>query len=146
LAQHFDLSAMHFTSLHPNPQELWNGTIHVELERLHWCVLRSGDMDLNPDTGQYRISASISPVDVNALRATLGARPTPHPVAGAVRGVLHCTGPLEEPIFSGTAVAVRPSADMLAAGEATHALAAVAADPDAASCFWPWAPALLLVA
>lgn len=31
-------------------------------------------------------------VGVNALRATLGIRPLPVPVAGAVRGVLHCTG------------------------------------------------------
>lgn len=31
-------------------------------------------------------------VGVNALRATLGVRPLPVPVAGAVRGVLHCTG------------------------------------------------------
>lgn len=33
-------------------------------------------------------------VGVNALRATLGIRPLPVSVAGAVRGVLHCTGEL----------------------------------------------------
>lgn len=59
--------------------------------------------------GHYRLSASIPSVDMNTLRATLGARPLPLSVAGAVRGVLHCTGPLEFPVFSGTAIAVPPS-------------------------------------
>ena len=44
------------------------------------------------------------------LRATLGVRPVPQAVAGAVRGVMHLTGPLEKPVFSGTAVAVRAPA------------------------------------
>ncbi len=58
-------------------------------------------MDLNPDTGHYRLSATVPHVEVNALRATLGVRPMPFPVAGAVRGVVHCTGPLEKPVFAG---------------------------------------------
>jgi hypothetical protein len=61
----------------------------------------SGDLDLNPRTGSYRLQAAVPGVEVNALRATLGVRPIPFPVAGALRGVLHCTGPLEKPIFSG---------------------------------------------
>lgn len=36
-----------------------------------------------------------------ACRKTLGVKPPPYPVAGALRGVLHCTGPLEKPVFSG---------------------------------------------
>ena len=43
----------------------------------------------------------MAPVEISALRATLAVRPIPFPIAGAVRGVLHCTGPLEKPIFSG---------------------------------------------
>ena len=58
-------------------------------------------MDLNPETGLYRLSATVAPMDLNELRRTLAVRPPPFPVAGAVRGVLHCTGPLEQPIFSG---------------------------------------------
>lgn len=61
-------------------------------------------MDLNPKTGTYRLQANVPGVEVNALRATLGVRPIPFPVAGALRGVLHCTGPLEKPIFSGTTI------------------------------------------
>ena len=58
-------------------------------------------MDLNPDAGQYRFSAEVPLVEANALRATLGVRPLPQPLAGALRGTLHITGPLEEPLFSG---------------------------------------------
>ncbi|GIM02660.1 hypothetical protein Vretimale_7447, partial [Volvox reticuliferus] len=88
----------------------------------------TGDMDLNPDTGTYRLQCNVpgSGVEVNALRATLGVRPIPISAAGAVRGVLHCTGPLERPVFSGSAIAVRPSPEQLAAGlEDTPALAAL---------------------
>ena len=58
-------------------------------------------MDLDPDTGSYRLSANVPRVEANDLRKTLGVRPPPYPVAGALRGVLHCTGPLEKPVFSG---------------------------------------------
>lgn len=63
----------------------------------------SGDLDLNPKGGSYRLQANVPPVEVSALRSTLAVRPIPFPIAGAVRGVLHCTGPLEKPIFSGEA-------------------------------------------
>ena len=61
----------------------------------------AGDLDLNPDTGQYRLSANVPHVEANELRRTLGIRPPPLPVGGALRGVMHCTGPLEQPVFSG---------------------------------------------
>ena len=63
-----------------------------------------------PPSGTYRLSATIPGVEANMLRATLGVRPVPQAVAGAVRGVMHLTGPLEKPVFSGTAVAVRAPA------------------------------------
>lgn len=72
---------------------------------------------------------------MNALRATLGVRPTPQPVAGAVAGVLHVTGPLEKPVFSGTARGVRPTAAQLAACEQTDALAALLAEPRAVGAY-----------
>jgi hypothetical protein len=67
----------------------------------------TGDLDLDPATGSYRLSATVPGVEVNALRATLGVRPTPFPVAGAVAGTLHITGPLEKPVFSGARRAAR---------------------------------------
>ena len=58
-------------------------------------------MDLDPVTGQYRFTASVPSVELNDLRRTLGVKPLPMPVGGALHGVLHCTGPLEQPVFSG---------------------------------------------
>lgn len=70
-------------------------------QRLDPCP--AGDMDMDPVTGQYRFTCSVPCVEVNELRKTLGIRPPPLPVGGALHGVLHCTGPLEQPVFSGAA-------------------------------------------
>ena len=69
--------------------------------RMQGPIVCLGDLDLDPVTGQYRLSASVPAVEVNDLRKTLGIRPPPFAVGGALRGVLHCTGPLEQPVFSG---------------------------------------------
>ena len=61
----------------------------------------AGDMDLDPEYGQYRLTCSVPSVDANDLRRTLGIRPPPYAVAGALRGVVHCTGPLDQPVFAG---------------------------------------------
>lgn len=59
-------------------------------------------------TAPCRLSSTVPGVEVAALRATLGVRPVPVPLSGAARGVVHCTGPLEKPVFSGSAVGIRP--------------------------------------
>lgn len=82
----------------------------------------AGDMDINPETGQYRLSASVPGVEANDLRRTLAIRPTPFPIGGAVRGVLHCTGPLETPVFSGACQGLP--------------CPALRADTDASCLFW----------
>ena len=56
--------------------------------------------------GQYRLSGQVAGVEVNELRKTLGVRPTPYSVGGAVRGVLHVTGALDQPVFSGEALCI----------------------------------------
>ncbi len=84
----------------------------------------------------YRLSATVLPhVEVNALRATLGVRPTPQPLCGAVRGILHCTGALEHPVFSGTAVGVTLPRDALMATELTPARTALLNTPAAVGVF-----------
>lgn len=81
-----------------NRHDIWRcmGSRMCELSRRlcrsHATPQVTGDMDLNPDEGSYRLSATVAPVEVGALRATLGIRPLPQAVAGAVRGVMHCTG------------------------------------------------------
>ena len=95
----------------------------------------TGDLGLDPDLGHYRLTAMVPGVEINQLRATLGVRPMPFPVAGAVQGTLHVSGPLEKPVFSGTAMVVRPSAEMLADCEPSDALAAVLAGPGAAGAY-----------
>lgn len=78
--------------------------IHAVLncEHKHLIMMLVGDVGIQPDSGQYRLSGEVAGVEVNELRKTLGVRPTPYSVGGAVRGVLHVTGPLDQPVFSGT--------------------------------------------
>ena len=73
--------------------------------------------------------------EANALRATLGVRPIPFALAGAVCGELHVTGPLEKPVFSGRASLVRPPAPMLARVEPSPARDALLADAGAAGAY-----------
>ena len=95
----------------------------------------TGDLDLDPLTGQYRLSATVPHVEINALRATLGVRPTPFPVAGAVGGTLHVTGPLEKPVFSGRAKVIRPTVEALSDCEPTNALETLLLEPDAIAAY-----------
>ena len=95
----------------------------------------TGDLDLNPLHGEYRLSATVPGVEINALRATLGVRPTPFPVVGSVAGTLHVTGPLEKPVFSGIARVARPSPTVLADCEPTNALDTLLAEPEAVGAY-----------
>lgn len=95
----------------------------------------SGDMDLNPDLGQYRLSAESDGVELNALRCTLGVRPTPFPLAGAAKGIVHVTGPLEKPVFSGTAVGIPPTPTMRQESPASWAQTSLETDPSAVAAY-----------
>jgi hypothetical protein len=95
----------------------------------------TGDLDLDPLRGQYRLSATVPGVEINALRATLGVRPTPFPVIGSVAGTLHVTGPLEKPIFSGIAHMSRPSLDDIQNCEPTNALETLLSEPTAVGAY-----------
>lgn len=63
----------------------------------------SGDMDLNPDSGEYRLVCQVPNVEANALMKTLKARPPLFPLAGAIKAAVYCRGPLEVPVFAGSA-------------------------------------------
>lgn len=66
--------------------------------------------------GEYRISAQVSGVDVHDLRETLGVKPPPRPMAGAIRGFIYVGGPLEYPIFTGSAETIPPKPENLNRG------------------------------
>lgn len=95
----------------------------------------TGDLDLNPLRGEYRVSASVPEVEVNALRASLGVRPTPFSVVGSVSGTMHVTGPLEKPVFSGHAHVIRPNVEMFSRCEASPALETAMATKEAAGAY-----------
>ena len=101
----------------------------------------AGDVRLDPEVGGYRLAADAAPTEINALRASLGVRPLPVPVAGGVAGSLHVSGALDAPVFSGTAVAVRPpppgtqGGGGAAALEPSDAQTALAASPSAVAAY-----------
>ena len=99
-------------SAHPPPQHCQAGfspkTVRsCKRQQASGLAPGPGDMDLDPETGSYKLSASVPGVCMNELRKTLGIRPPPYAVAGAVRGVLHCSGPLEQPVFAGEGFGLR---------------------------------------
>ena len=51
-------------------------------------------------TLSYKMSECKTLVDVHALRETLGVKPPPRPLAGALRGFLYVGGALDSPVFT----------------------------------------------
>lgn len=64
----------------------------------------SGDFGINPEDGEYHLLCQVPIVEVNALMRTLKARPPLYPIAGSLKAVFNCQGPLDVPIFVGSAV------------------------------------------
>ncbi|KAL6785562.1 hypothetical protein ACKKBF_B00775 [Auxenochlorella protothecoides x Auxenochlorella symbiontica] len=95
----------------------------------------TGDLDLAPRGGQLRLTARVAPTEVNALRASLGVRPLPFPLAGAAGGLVHVTGPLEKPVFSGTVQLVPAGPGALEDAEESAAMDALQATPGALGAF-----------
>ena len=66
-------------------------------------VLLGPNAKVYAPAGEYRLSGQIAPIETHALRETLGVRPPPRPLAGALKGFLYVSGPLEAPVFTGQA-------------------------------------------
>ncbi|XP_057851125.2 protein SUBSTANDARD STARCH GRAIN 4, chloroplastic isoform X2 [Cryptomeria japonica] len=64
----------------------------------------SGDFGINPEDGEYHLLCQVPIVEVNALMRTLKARPSLYPIAGSLKAVFNCQGPMDVPIFVGSAV------------------------------------------
>ena len=64
----------------------------------------SGDMDLNPVWGEYRISAQTTAgTKAMPFLRTMRARPPPYPLTAVLHGTVHVNGPMEFPVLSGAA-------------------------------------------
>ena len=94
-----------------------------------------GDMDVDPEFGEYRLTAVVSPVEFNVARATFGIRPMPNPIAGAMQGLVHCTGSLRQPVFSGVINCIQPTEEMFQSMEDTNAKTALNSLPGAVGAF-----------
>ncbi|KAI5082263.1 hypothetical protein GOP47_0002006 [Adiantum capillus-veneris] len=85
----------------------------------------SGDMDLNPDGGEYRLVCQVPNVEINALMKTLKARPPLFSLAGAIKAAVYCRGPLEVPVFAGSAEISKKNMTVALNGPTTAASEAV---------------------
>lgn len=85
----------------------------------------SGDMDLNPDGGEYRLVCQVSNVEANALMKTLKARPPLFHLAGAIKAAVYCRGPLEVPVFAGSAEISKKNVGTALDGPSTAATEAI---------------------
>lgn len=61
----------------------------------------SGDFGINPEDGEYHLLCQVPNVEVNALMRTLDAKPLLFPLAGSLKAVFNCQGPLDIPVFVG---------------------------------------------
>ncbi|RAL48542.1 hypothetical protein DM860_005966 [Cuscuta australis] len=76
----------------------WFGDIPLEA---------SGDFGIDPEEGEYHLMCQVPSVEVNALMKTFRMKPLFFPLAGSVTAVFNCQGPLEAPVFVGSALVSR---------------------------------------
>ncbi|EPS62501.1 hypothetical protein M569_12289, partial [Genlisea aurea] len=76
----------------------WFGDIPLEA---------SGDFGIDPDEGEYHLMCQVPSVEVNALMKTFKMKPLLFPLAGSVTAVFNCQGPLDVPVFVGSALVSR---------------------------------------
>ncbi|CAA0810610.1 embryo defective 2410 [Striga hermonthica] len=67
----------------------------------------SGDFGIDPEEGEYHLMCQVPSVEVNALMNTFKMKPLLFPLAGSVTAVFNCQGPLDAPVFVGSALVSR---------------------------------------
>ncbi|XP_027180543.1 uncharacterized protein LOC113779220 [Coffea eugenioides] len=67
----------------------------------------SGDFGIDPERGEFHLMCQVPSVEVNALMKTFKMRPLLFPLAGSITAVFNCQGPLDAPIFVGSALVSR---------------------------------------
>ncbi|KAK7410301.1 hypothetical protein VNO78_00981 [Psophocarpus tetragonolobus] len=76
----------------------WFGSIPLEA---------SGDFGIHPEEGEFHLMCQVPSVEVNALMRTFNMRSLLFPLAGSITALFNCQGPLDTPIFVGTAMVSR---------------------------------------
>ncbi|PIN14213.1 hypothetical protein CDL12_13167 [Handroanthus impetiginosus] len=76
----------------------WFGDIPLEA---------SGDFGIDPEEGEYHLMCQVPSVEVNALMKTFKMKPLLFPLAGSLTAVFNCQGPLDAPVFVGSALVSR---------------------------------------
>ncbi|KAG6400919.1 hypothetical protein SASPL_137764 [Salvia splendens] len=76
----------------------WFGDIPLEA---------SGDFGIDPEQGEYHVMCQVPSVEVNGLMKTFKMKPLLFPLAGSVTSVFNCQGPLDAPVFVGSALVSR---------------------------------------
>lgn len=67
----------------------------------------SGDFGIDPEHGEFHLMCQVPSVEVNALMQTFRMKPLLFPLAGSVTAVFNCQGPLDAPVFVGSALVAR---------------------------------------
>ncbi|XP_054788794.1 protein TIC236, chloroplastic-like isoform X2 [Prosopis cineraria] len=76
----------------------WFGSIPLEA---------SGDFGIHPEEGEFHLMCQVPSVEVNSLMRTFKMRPLLFPIAGSVTALFNCQGPLDAPVFVGSAMVSR---------------------------------------
>lgn len=72
----------------------------------------SGDFGIDPEQGEFHLMCQVPSVEVNALMKTFKMKPLLFPIAGSVTAVFNCQGPLDAPIFVGSALVSRKMSNL----------------------------------
>ncbi|KAK6131671.1 hypothetical protein DH2020_034578 [Rehmannia glutinosa] len=67
----------------------------------------SGDFGIDPEEREYHLMCQVPSVEVNALMKTFKMKPLLFPLAGSLTAVFNCQGPLDAPVFMGSALVSR---------------------------------------
>ncbi|XP_028802385.1 uncharacterized protein LOC114757483 isoform X2 [Neltuma alba] len=76
----------------------WFGSIPLEA---------SGDFGIHPEEGEFHLMCQVPSVEVNSLMRTFKMRPLLFPIAGSATALFNCQGPLDAPVFVGSAMVSR---------------------------------------
>ncbi|KAL5716618.1 hypothetical protein ACHQM5_009756 [Ranunculus cassubicifolius] len=71
----------------------------------------SGDFEINPEDGEFHLMCQVPCVEVNALMKSFRMKPLLFPLAGSITAVFNCQGPLDAPLFVGSGVVSRKTAN-----------------------------------